>query len=65
MHVCRKGTYVEQRGRNDRVKVNEEKGTERKSVHERVGSIREREREKGCDEAAMGYSRGGRRRSVG
>lgn len=34
------------RGRNDGVKVNEEKGTERKSVHERVGSVRARERER-------------------
>ena len=47
------------RGRNDGVKVNEEKGTEKECP--RKDRIRTRAREKGCDEAAMGYSRGGRR----
>lgn len=60
MHVCRKGTYVDQRGRNDRVKVNEEKGIEKECPRKGRIHASAREREKGCDEAAMGYSRGGR-----
>lgn len=60
MHVCRKGTYVDQRGRNGRVKVNEEKETEKECPRKDRIRTRARERErKGAMKPRWGTAEGG------